>query len=85
MEIESYLTTDFLARGLRLLPLIAAKPPTKPPTKAVTKINKMDEPPKGNIAAILCERTPLFFTSIQKARRPQNKKMPRKPDTNARP
>ena len=84
MEIESYLTTGFLSSGVRLLPLIAAKPPTKPPSRAVTKINKTDEPPNGKSAAILCERTPLFFTSIQKARKPQNKKMPRKPDTNAR-
>jgi hypothetical protein len=83
-KIESYLTT-VLSIDRNELPLMAAKPPTNAPTNAVTKISNTEDPPKGNICAILCESTLLFLTSIQSARMPHNKKTPRKPERKAIP
>jgi hypothetical protein len=67
-------------RGYMDAPAIAAKLPTSPPTKAVIKISKIDEPPNGNSCPIFCDKMLPFFTSIQNATMPHNRKIPIKPE-----
>ncbi len=67
------------------LPAIAAKPPTRAPVSAVTRISKMEDPPRGKTTAILEESNPWFLISIHKASRPHNINIARKPETNPKP